>query len=415
MKKTHVNMGIIGLGQRGEQHLNLLLTYEDVSIVAVCDKYDDRAKNAGNKVKEKSGELPLVTTDYRSLLADKKVETVLISTDWELHIPIACAALEAGKVVALEVGGAYSVEDCYKLVRTQERTGTPFMFMENCCYNKDELLATALVRSGRFGKIVHCAGAYGHDLRSEVAYGKENRHYRLRNYLLRNTENYPTHELGPIAKILNINRGNRMVSLVSVASGAYGMHEYIMNNKDKVDASLLDATFRQGDIVNTVITCADGSTILMQLDTTLPRSYNRDLKVRGTRGMYEQATNSVFFDGDKEYWEPTEYYADVMNNAKKLEEDYLPEVWKKITPEEIAAGHGGMDSVMWRCFLDAYKNGEEMPIDVYDGAAWMVIAALAEESIAHAGAPVAIPDFTGGRWQMREAQDVMPLPNPCAK
>ena len=81
-----------------------------------------------------------------------------------------------------------------------------------------------------------------HDLRDEIAYGKENRHYRLRNYLSRNCENYPTHDLGPIAKILNINHGNRMLTLSSFASKSAGLHEFIMQNKSD-DERLKQAHF----------------------------------------------------------------------------------------------------------------------------------------------------------------------------
>lgn len=404
-----VKFGIIGLGQRGSQLLDLLLRFDDVTVTATCDKYEDRAHGAAKKVAEKESVAPLATTDYKEVLASENVDAVLISTDWELHVPLAVAAMEAGKATALEVGGAYCIEDCWRLVRTYEKTKTPFMFMENCCFNKDELLATALARKGKFGTVVHCSGAYGHDLRNEVAFGKENRHYRLRNYRLRNAENYPTHEFGPIARILNLNRGNRALTLSSVSCKAAGMKEYIKSNADKVDPALLNTEWAQGDIVLTTVTCAGGETILLKLDTTLPRSYSRELVVRGTKGLYEQSTNSVFYDGDEEYWEPSEFYAKVLNNAKKEEEEFLPDVWKKITPEEIAAGHGGMDAIEFRVFIDTLKAGGDMPIDVYDAALWMSITAISEESIKMGGAPLPVPDFTSGAWTNRAPKDVLPL------
>lgn len=409
MNTREFKLGLIGLGQRGMQHLNLLLTFPKVNVVAVCDKYADRAEDAAKLVNEKRGVLPLSTTDYKALLASKDVEVVLIATDWELHVPIAIDAMRAGKTVALEVGGAYTVDDCYRLVKTWEDTRVPFMFLENCCYNKDELLGTAMARDGKFGKIVHCVGSYSHDLRNEVAFGKENRHYRLRNYLARNAENYPTHELGPIAKVLDINRGNRMVSLVAVASMAAGMEDYVEKNKDKVDPALIGRKWAQGDIVNTVITCQNGETILMTLDTTLPRSYTRSFTLRGTNGFYTQDTNAVFLDGDAEEWEPASFNKKTLDSAKAFEEQYLPKVWKDITPEAIAAGHGGMDAVMWESFFTALENGDPMPIDVYDAASWMVITALSEESIRMGGTPQQIPDFTQGAWLFRDRLDVMKL------
>ena len=57
--------------------------------------------------------------------------------------------------------------------------------------------------------------------------------------------------------------------------------------------------------------------------------------------------------------------------------------------------------------LDAYKSGKEMPIDVYDSAAWMAITALSEQSIALGGAAVSVPDFTNGKWLLREPCDVV--------
>ncbi len=409
MKK--ISLAVVGLGQRGKHLLEkILLKFNDVTIVAVCDLYEDRVAEEVAAVKAAHGNTPLGTTDYREALR-KKPDAVMVFTAWESHVEIAVAAMQAGCAVGMEVGGAYSVADCERLVRVQEATGMPFMFLENCCFNKDELLATALARSGKLGEIVYCEGQYAHDLRYEVSHGKELRHYRLRNYLSRNCENYPTHELLPIAKVLNINRGNRMVSLVSVASKSAGLPAYIAKHADEVDPALHGATFAQGDVVDTIITCANGETIHLRLDTTLPRFYDRGFTLRGTEGMYSQTLNGVWLDADDntEYYEPMPSVRMLLDNAKKYEEEYLPEVWKKITPEELEAGHGGMDAIELRIFVDALKNGEEMPLDVYDAATVMVVSVLSEQSIALGGAPVAFPDFTSGAWLYREKKDVLPL------
>lgn len=405
-----VRMGVIGCGNRGYGLLrDVLLNMSDVEVVAVCDNYEDRTVRAAEAVEKKYGYRPFGTTDYMELLRAVSLDAVLVSTYWETHVEVAIDAMKAGVAVALEVGGAYSVEKLWEMVRVQESTGVPLMMMENCCFGKTELLATSLLRNGLLGELVHAHGCYGHCLQEEIAGGDKNRHYRLRNYMKRNCENYPTHELGPIAKALGINRGNRMVSLVSVASKAVGMKDYINRHSDEYP-ELVGKEFRQGDIVNTIITCADGSTITLRLDTTLPRSYAREFTLRGTRGLYEQATNSVFLDGDKEYWETDKYYKNVIGNAERYEEKYLPAVWKDSSPERVLIGHGGMDGVEFRVFVDALKNGSEMPIDVYDAAAWMCITALSEASVAAGGMPQAIPDFTGGMWTLRPLCDVVPIP-----
>lgn len=406
-----IKLGVVGLGQRGHDLLKYnitnLLEYYDVR--GLCDVYEDRVEAAEKLVKESDSKAcPFCTTDYNELLARDDIEAVLVSCAWEYHVPVANAAMRAGKATLLEVGGAYSVEDCFSLVKTWEKTKTPFMLMENCCYDKLELLSTAMARHGVFGEIVHCAGSYSHDLREEVTRGKENRHYRLRNYLNRNCENYPTHELGPIAKLLNINRGNRMISLVSVASKSAGMQAYVEANKDRMDPELIGKDFKQGDIVHTIITCAGGETILLKLDTSLPRFYSRDFTIRGTKGFYEGATNCVCLDGYHE-WDTVVAYKKLIDSGKEYEEKYLPDVWKNITEEQIKAGHGGMDSIEFIEFAKAYREGREMPIDVYDAASWMVISALSEQSIAEGGVPKQIPDFTGGKWLMREPKDVIDL------
>ncbi len=401
-----VRMGIIGYGCRSYGMTDILLGFDDVEVVAVCDKYEDRVENAKNRVNEKKGVIPFGTVDYKEVLKRDDVDAVFIATDWEMHVPIAIDAMNAGKAVALEVGGAYSLEECWGLVDTWEKTKVPFMFLENCCYNREELLATAIARKGLFGRIVHLSGSYSHDLRQEVTKGKENRHYRLRNYLNRNCENYPTHELGPMAKVLDINRGNLMVSLVSVASGSFGMEQYVEDRRDTINPELIGVDFKQGDVVNTIIKCANGETMALKLDTSLPRSYNREFTVRGTKGMYEQISNSVYFDGEPEYWNSVEYIDNYKNSAEKFK-DLLPNEWKVITKEQLEAGHGGMDYVELREFIDRLKSGEDMLIDIYDAAAWMSISCLSEESIKNGGSAVKIPDFTRGKWKDRASVDVL--------
>ncbi len=409
----NVRIGVIGLGQRGRSITkDVLLNIDHVDVVALCDVYEDRNEEVARIVKEKRDYDAFTSTNYADVLAREDVDAVYVATSWDTHIEIAIAAMKAGVPCAMEVGGAYSLDELHRLVRTWEETKTPFMFMENCCFNRDELLATSLCRAGVFGDVVHCSGAYSHDLRGEVTEGNIIRHYRLRNYLNRNTENYPTHELGPIARILGINRGNRMVSLVSVASRAAGLEQYLKDHPEitEKDPSLVGARFKQGDVVNTIITCAGGETIALKLDTTLPRSYSRELTVRGTKGAYFMDTDTVFLDGMKEYWQPTKFATDYLRNAKEYEKDYLPSCWTDITEEQKKTGHGGMDRIMWLEFTRCLSEGLPFPIDVYDAAAWMAVTALSEQSVAQGGMPQAIPDFTDGKWLARKNVDVLAFP-----
>lgn len=401
MHKT-VRVAMIGMGERGKQLMDPLLKMKDVQVVAVCDAYEDRTAAAAETVKKECGSAPFMSQDYKEVLSHGDVDVAVISTSWQYHIAIAIEAMKQGVFAAMEVGGTYDLQECYDLVQAYEQTKTPFFFLENCCYGHRELMCLNMARAGAFGEIVHCDGAYKHDLRKEVSYGKENRHYRLAHYIHHNCENYPTHDLGPIAKILGINRGNRMLHLVSVASKARGLAQYIRDHKPD-DAELLNTEFRQGDIVTTVITCENGETITLTLDTTLPRIYSRNFTVHGTKGMYQEDGDYVFLEKDLKV-DIAEIDTDpqkIWKNADEYAKVYDNDLWKHKSAGMIASGHGGMDYLVLRAMLSAARGESYPAIDVYDAASWMCITALSEQSIASGNMPVEIPDFTNGKYKNR--------------
>ena len=200
------------------------------------------------------------------------------------------------KPVGMEVGGAYSLYECWELVRVSEETGVDCMMLENCCYGREEMTILNMIKQGIFGEIVHCQGGYQHDLRSEIAMGIENRHYRFKNYQHRNGQIYPTHEIGPISKYLDINRGNRFLTLTSMSSKAKGLSKWIADNKG-TDHEHSKIDYVQGDIVTTMIKCAHGETVLLTHDTSLPRVYSRGGRVQGTKGIWMEDKKSVHIEG----------------------------------------------------------------------------------------------------------------------
>lgn len=391
-----VRIAFVGYGSRGHGLLPLLLDMDNVEIVGVCDKYEDRAKDAAAKVLEISGKSPLCVTDYRKLLEKKDIDAVITPTDWREHVDICIDSMLAGKRVATEVGGAYSLEQLYELVRTSERTGIPCMMLENCCYGREEMTVTNMVRQGIFGTVVSCEGGYHHDLRGEITKGRINRHYRQRNYLHRNGELYPTHSLGPIAKLLDINRGNRFLSLVSMSSSAHGLDEYVIGKAP--DARLSGKHFYEGDVVTTIIKCARGETIILTHDTSLPRPYSRGFSVHGTKAIYmEDRNKGMFVDGRSPHgkwdgtWETIGDYYDEFEHP----------LWREYRAEGIKKGHDGIDWLCLSAFVESVAEDAEPPIDVYDTAAWMSITCLSEQSAAMGGSPVPVPDFTNGKWLER--------------
>lgn len=398
MKK--INVACVGLGCRGQGMLKTILKMcDNVDVLGVCDLYEDRVQKGIEMVEEFRGHKPFGTTNSDEIMKMENIDAVLIFAYWEAHVDLAVAAMNHGKYVGLEVGGAYSLDDCYRLVRAYEETKMPCMLLENCCYGKTELMVLNMVREGIFGEVVHCSGGYHHYLCEEIAGGDINRHYRLRNYLSRNCENYPTHELGPIAKVLDINRGNRMMTLTSVASKARGMESYINDNSEKY-ADLVGKRFNQGDIVTTIITCADGSTITLTLDTTLPRAYSRGFTVRGTKAAYFEENNSLFIDDPEKRQEMEWNWKKYWDNGEEFKEKYPHPLWEKYGKKAADAGHDGMDYMVLSAFFESVEKNALPPIDVYDAASWMCITTLSEDSIAKGGAPVNIPDFTNGKWAM---------------
>ena len=395
MKMIHTAM--IGLGGHGMGLLkDVVLGMDDVQVIGVCDLFEDRGQAGKQAVLDKTGKEPFVTKDYREILALPGLDCVMVTTSWETHIPIAIDAMKAGVRPGVEVGAAYSIEQLWDLVHTYEQTGVPCMLLENCCYGQFEMMIMNMIRQGVFGEIVHCEGGYRHDLREEISQGREKRHYRNANYRNRNTENYPTHELGPICQMMGIGRGNRMVKLVSQSSCARGLNAYNLAHQGP-DGDQVHYPFVQGDVVTTIITCAHGETITLTLDTTLPRFYSRGLVVQGTKGMYEEDNQSIWLDGLYEEMETFTWYKH-WGNALEYRKDYESPTWKTFLEDGVRGGHGGMDYLVDRAFFDSVRDQTDPPIDVYDMAAWMSIGILSEQSILQGGAPVMIPDFTNGKW-----------------
>ena len=394
-----LRVGLVGIGGMGGCHFFNYDEVEGAEIVAVCDPYFDKAESASTAILNEQGTKPLTYSDHIKMLDEVKPTAIIVACSWETHIQVAIDSMERGIVVGMEVGGAYSEKECWDLVDTYEKTKTPFMFLENVCFNKEELLATNLIRKGVLGEMVYCYGAYGHDLREEIASGKKKRHYRLRNYVERNCENYPTHELGPICKMLNINRGNRLTRLISNSSKAVGIKEYV--NRFEEYKELHDVQFKQGDIFSTSINCENGELIEIKLDTCTPRISGRDEVYVGTKGRYVVNNNMLLLDGKIS----SKDYKTYIENDKEYY-DYLPEIWKNVTEEILKAGHGGMDYFEMLEFIRCIKTGDEMPIDVYDAATWMSISYLSEISIKE-NRFVYIPDFTRGKYKTRKTKDVV--------
>ena len=393
-----VRIGYIGLGRRGMGVMEKnIAEMKDVEVVYISDLSKDRMERAAKIICEQMGNSPKMTTNYRDILNDATVDAVFIMTGWDGRVEMAMEAMRAGKYVAIEVGCAENLESCFELVKTYEETKTPVMMLENCCYGRREMMVLNMVKKGLFGEIVYCTGGYHHYLNECELFKDINTeeipHYRLAHYRDENRENYPTHELGPISKVLNINRGNRFVSLASFGSKSVGIKDYAAR-KFGEDSPYAMADYKQSDIVTTILNCAGGETVTIVLDTTLPRAYySRNFSVRGTLGMSSEERKVVFLSGMKEK---------IEFNEEEMFEKYDHPLHIEYLKKGVKEGHGGMDWLVCRAFIESVKAKIDTPIDAYDTATWLAIGALSKESLDNGNKVVEFPDFTGGKWQNRE-------------
>lgn len=398
--KKKVKIGYIGLGRRGADVLEKCVSeMKDVEITMICDYYESNLEKVHNILKEKGHKDVIATKNYHDVFSNTEIEAVFIMTGWDSRIVLVKEAMRAGKYTGFEVGCAFDLQECYELLEVYEETKTPIMMLENCCYGRFEMMALNAKEKGLFGEIIHADGGYHHDLIAcKELYGSttgdEDRHYRIHSYIHRNCEQYPTHALGPICKVLGINRGNKMLTLSSFASKSVALKERIINDLGE-DSKWAKFDYKQGDIINTIITCANGETIRLCLDTTAPRPYySRNFTIRGSKGMCSEEGNVLFLNGVME--EPC------RDNLEEIYKEHDHPLHKEYIELGEKGGHGGKDWLVCRAFIESVKNGTNTPIDAYDSILWAAIAPLSEASVAMGGAPVSVPDFTRGKWINRE-------------
>jgi len=396
-KLDKVRIGFVGLGMRGPGAVERMSYIDGVEIVALCDQYEDRVdkmqklleKQGLSRAKPYSGSKDA----WKLMCENPEIDLIYITTPWALHTPIAVYAMEHGKHVATEVPAAITIDECWQLVETSERTRKHCMMLENCCYDFFELLTLNMARQRFFGEIVHGEGAYIHNL-LDLNFDKNGyaEMWRLKENQHRNANLYPTHGLGPICQVMNINRGDQMEFLTSVSS-----NDFLMAAKAK-ELAASDSFFNdfttdnyRGNMNTTTIRTYNGRTIMIQHDVTSPRVYSRLHLVSGSKGMASKYPEPRIATSH-EWYKPEE--------MKQLEEKFTPEIVKLMGEmAKKVGGHGGMDFMMdWR-LIDCLRNGLPLDQDVYDAALWSSIAPLSEKSVDNRSNSIDIPDFTNGAWK----------------
>ena len=400
-----VRIGFIGVGARGTNAVERISKIEGVEIIAIGDKRPEAA-NSAKKLLDGTGHHPETYSGseniWRELCERKDIDLIYTATPWDLHTPIAVYSMEHGKHIAVEVPAATTIEECWQLVETSERTRKHCMMLENCCYDFFELLILNMARQGFFGEIVHGDCAYIHDLNDEIMWSK-NRFvdmWQLKQIAKRRGNLYPTHGLGPVCQIMNINRGDKMDYLVSLSGIDFQLGEKAVKlaAKDDFYKPFVGQPFNS-NMNTTVIRTSKGRSIMLQYDTTSPRPYTRIQMISGTKGASLKYPLPGRISNGHEWVTEVEF--------KALEAKYTPPIVLKIG--EMArqvGGHGGMDFMMdWR-LIDCLRNGLPLDQDVYDAALWSSISPLSEWSVANRSTSVDIPDFTCGAYKTNSPVDI---------
>jgi hypothetical protein len=388
-----VRIGYVGIGGRGSGAVRRMTNIEGVEIKALCDINEEAVKrnqttlrNAGwPEAREYFGDDQV----FKKMCDSSDIDLIYIATSWDFHTPIAVYAMEHGKHVAIEVPAAITMEECWQLVETSERTRKHCMQLENCCYGFFEMLTLNMARLGVFGELVHAEGAYIHTLAEGLL---KNKRWRLHENL-RDGNLYPTHGLGPVCQCLDINRGDQMEVLISMSTNDFQMGKRAkeLAEQDPYYRQFQGKSFR-GNMNTSVVRTRNGKTILVQHDVTSPRVYDRKHLLSGTMGMAQgYPLPGKIALGHQ--WANDE-------EMKSLEEKYSPELIRHIgEAAKKVGGHGGMDFTMdWR-LVDCLRNGLPLDQDVYDAALWSSITPLSSWSIANGYKPIEVPDFTGGSWK----------------
>ena len=405
----NLRVGVVGLG-RGQAGISGFTLVPGGYIAAICDINAARRARTLKYLADKKAPTPKIygdkgPEDWKRMCEDPEIDLIYNSTPWQLHVPIALYAMEHGKHVVTEVPSAFTVEECWKLVETSERTQRHCMQLENCCYGENEMLAFNLVHLGLLGEISHGEGAYIHDLRTSN-YNKWNEetgsggywdYWRLRHNAVHGGNQYPTHGLGPICLDMDINRGDRFDFLVSVDSKQAGFEE-VGKGLHADDPWRSGLKVKMGDMNTTIIKTVMGRTIMVQHDVGTARPYSRLNLIQGTRGVLQDYPLRIAIE------ESLGKGAHGFDEKKtqEIRQKYKHPLWK--TRDEIAkrmpvTGHGGMDFLMILRLSFCLQNGLPLDMNVYDLASWCCLCELTEKSADNRGRSMDIPDFTRGGWK----------------
>ena len=396
---TPLRLGFVGVGGRGTYHLTTCLELDNVEIKAICDINPNYLYRAKRYVEEAKRPAPALygrdRTDWMRMVERDDLDAVITATPWQWHTPICVAAMKAGKHAATEVPAAVTLDECWELVETSEKTGKRMMMTEQVNYVREFLNVLHMAQTGALGDIVHAAGGYVHDLRF-VKFDPSREPWRLQWEYGHNGNLYPTHPIGPIAWWLNVNRGDRFDYLVSQSTKYRVIREYadLYYGPQHPYAA---APTTQGDVNTSLIRTVNGKTVTLHYDTNTPHPHTSEFRLQGTKGLYCGNLRSVYFEGRsprKDEWEPF---------SAELQKEFEHPLFRSLDESKMKSGKGhggGIDTtIMWQRWFTCLRTGTTPDMTASDAATWSSIFPLSEKSVAAKSRPVDFPDFTRGKWK----------------
>jgi len=390
-----VRVGFVGIGHMGTNHVKNLTRIDGCRVSALCDVRPERIEAVTRIVTEAGFPAPKTYTrgdhDFERMCETEDIDLVYNAAPWRWHTPICLAAMRNGKHAASEVNIALTIDDCWQLVETSERTGKHCVMQENCCYDRTEMTVLNMIGQGLLGEVMHGECGYLHDLRAlKLSPTHYQGMWRLHQSVKRNGNLYPTHGIGPMAWCMDVNRGDAFDYIVSMSGNSRGLNLFA---QDKYPATeWVSKKFALQDVNTSLIRTRNGKTIICKHDTNLPRPYSRDFLVQGTQGIVRKyPTEKIHIEGMSKGhgWEDFAAY----------DEKYEHPVWKAMRDKARGAGHGGMDFIEDYRLITALRRGIPPDIDVYDSVVWSSIIPLSQQSVAEGSRPVKFPDFTRGMWR----------------
>jgi len=405
-----IRLGVVGMGGRGQGVLSRLEKMPGVVVTAICDRNPEKLAQSQKRLadqKKPAAKEYLGLEAWRALCEDPNVDVVYNTTPWELHVPVALAAMRGGKHAFTEVPSAFDVDDCWELVETSEKTRRHCMQLENCCYGEIEMLTFNLAKLGMLGKILHGEGAYIHDLRHMCSSNYPGYEYwRYPHNRDHSGNRYVTHGLVPLCLTMDINRGDRLDYLVSMDNREANFALFKEMNLKPEDPRRAE-TMKTGDMNTSLIRTALGKTLMIQHDVSAPRPYSRIQLVSGTKGIVADYPYRIALE-EKNGAGVHDWFK--KEKADELKAQYMHPLYKTIGKlAKRVGGHGGMDFIMDARWVYCLQQGLPLDMDVYDLAATCCLGELTERSVDGRSKALDIPDFTRGAWKTTPAMEVVDI------